>query len=311
VHGTFRQIAFADQCTSDAIIKDTLARGSIGSLPLFAAQTTEPAGCVWSIATVSGSAVKALATVPDNLFGESVAAALDKSYWTLTAAHYIDVSASGKLAYLEPLNRGYEPHSVGTSGDGRVYGIEQADAGGLPQNWSLRVTDITDRRDIASLSGWAEGLNLGNDGHLYFNVFSPRDCSIYEIVSPDQVAKRVRCNMGSPQQYAVGRDGTIWQPGFLGVVSTSQQGAMKYVGPFDPVPCVGNIAALRPKSLVITPDNTLWFFYQRLWHVDAEGKLSSIALPLHADGASAMIGTTDGSLWLVVRDGLLQFIPAL
>lgn len=307
-HGTFRRIAFTDRCTSDAAGEFSLALGSIGNTPLFVTETTGAAGCGWSVATVSGSAVKVLASVPDNLFGERVAAGSDESYWATTASHYLAVSASKKPAYIEPFSQGYEPRSVGVGADGRVYGIEQSGGGLPPLNQSLRLIDITDSAAVASLSGWADSLSLGNDGHLYFKVLSERDCAIYEVTDPKHVVKRVSCMART--QFAVARDGTIWRSSFLGVMGTDPRGITKCIGPIEPIPVVGNGVALQPRSLVATPDDTLWFLYDKLWHVDAQGELSSIELPWDVRGTNTMIGTTDGSLWLVVRGGLLQFTPA-
>ena len=323
--GSLRHVPLPNDCTSDRL-NLSLAPGSVEKGPLFACWSGTCCGIEsmtgWTIATaLNGGETRVLANLPGRFPGRQVTAAPDGSLWAAADKGYLHVFRTKKISNVAAINEGYKAASVGVGGNGVTYGLEERSdpKGGN----STRLVDVPARATIASLRGWTEDLDQGNDHHLYFKTFNterePWRCTIYEVMR-NIVRVRSSCSW-SNGKVAVDSSGSIWQPEILGVSRTARNGSTLHVGPVEPFPCtINNTAILTPRELTVSRDDSVWFLLRhpyraanggifetmRLYHVDKRGRLSTIDVP----GAGKMVAMSDGTLWLVGVNELLQFVPA-
>jgi hypothetical protein len=298
--GTFERVPLADHCESVDSIGFGFALGSIGPAPIFAVQTQGAQRCNDSIATVRDDRIVVLAQTTGDawgLWGRRVAASADGAFWFATASRYVKIVPSRPPEYRATSGDGYMPASVGVDAAGRVFGLERHDNGSKDDG--LRLADLdTGTWQQLSPNGYAEDFIHGEDGNLYFKLFSNWRCHVYEVVPGRKPLLRAAC-LWQNGQVAIDPTGAVWAPSFLGVERTNADSSTKFVGPILPIPCeVSNSAALEAHVPIALPDGSVWFLYRKLWRVRADGEVSNIALPTDLRAPSAMIGTSDGSLWI-------------
>ena len=313
--GSFEEIRVGRPCGNIDDISESLALGSITTEPLFVARIDANGLCDESIATVRSGKIMAITTVPGIFINSRVAAAPNGTIWATSGMQYVTINASGSLSYANALSAGYKPVSVGIDSDGTVYGLESA---GDNSEGPARLVDVNDAVSYSVASGYVQSLVRGNDGHLYFKREMPRSCEIYEVLPHEPPLARTSCIESANQQMAIDRSGAIWQANFLGVQRTPRAGNLEDFGPIEAPPSdVYCVVCYFPRSVVVQGDDSVWFVYSnRLWRLDPRRVLSSVALPVR-EPASAMIGTTDGNLWIATglasfeQPGtLLRFSPA-
>jgi hypothetical protein len=290
--GTFTRIPLDDPCTKTEPLWFTL--GSIGTTPLFTAKISDNGDCGWSISTIADAAIRPLTPPVEEL--AEFAAAPDGSFWAISESAYVHIRTDGKRDIVPKSGSEYQPASISIDGDGRVYGIE---SNGGPSPLPLRLVDLISHAFSQLDPGAPTDIRRGLDGNLYLTVFNGPACLSYRIVA-GIASKMSGCHANA----AVTAAGTMWEPSHIGVLHVRSDGSATPIAiPAFPCKTNSNTAESQTRSVVAEP-NGAWFIYRGLWHVLPSGALSSIAFPagFHPD---TMIGTTDGTLWLIAgSDGM-------
>lgn len=316
LQGVFHFVPLDDKCESTDNFGYSLTTTSTDAAPLFSIQTTIGAKCAWNIATVSNDRIALIAQVDEDLFGTTVSAAPDGTYWFISDNRYVNVTSSDAKhpTFTDPFTTGYVPTAIGTTSEGEIYSIERHNT--EAQENDLRLVTIADGTSVRiPLRGWNENLIRASNGRLYFRLFEHWHCHIFEITDSGSAVDKTPCLWENGHGIAVDSRGAIWQPGFLGISEYNAAGRnSKTVGPVAPVPC-DIYSPLRPHVVIADRHGAIWFVYGKLWRVDKHGMLSSIDFP-SKQSPSAMVATVDGTLWFPGRDAdgkdaLVHFIPTL
>jgi hypothetical protein len=309
--GVFQYLPLDDKCGSIGGLTTTLTDAA----PLFSLQSTISGACVWNIATVINERIATIARVDDDLFGSTVAAAPDDTYWYVSDNRYVKVAASdaARRTSVPPFAIGFTPTTIGTTARGEVYSIERRVSQG--QENDLRLVTIADGTSVKiPLRGSNESLNRASNGRLYFRLFENWHCHIFEITDSGAPVDRIPCYWQNGNGIAVDPKGAIWQPSFLSIVQIDASGHIsRSIGPVAPMPC-DIYGWMGPHVIIADGQGVIWFIYDKLWRVDPHGKISSISFPV-AQNPSSMVETSDGSLWFPGKDAsgkdaLVHFVPA-
>jgi streptogramin lyase len=313
--GTFEMIALASPCTD--LLAMTLRTDLQNKKPLFSLRAgLGYAQCTWSIASVRSNQVVTVAPVAHDLSGSAFTPTADGAFWFVFQGQYVRLSPNGQETLSPPRNGGFTPVAVASTGDGHLFSIEAE--GPRNEAHHLRVVNL-DRGTSTKipLIGWVDDPMRSFAGQLFFRLYSgwphnPR-CTVFQITNAGAV-ERAHCEWENAGFMAVDRDGSIWQPEMLGVSN-----GRRYGGPVTPMPCsITNTAALEPHLITTYRDGSVWFVYaNELWRLDIQGRVTKSKLSPEVTGATAMVQTSDGSVWILGRTGsdfnqgnLYHFIPA-
>lgn len=156
--------------------------------------------------------------------------------------------------------------------------------------------DLTSNTSFELPSGYGARLDRELDGNLYLQYSGARSCRTFKITDSGSAADVAPCG-----SVAVAPDGAIWLAAMLGVGEYKNGLLVKRIWPIAPVPCtISNTAVLMTHSINVDERGNVWFLWDaRLWRLNARGELSSVKVPAY-EGASSMVETRDGSLWLTM-----------
>jgi hypothetical protein len=317
LQGVFHFVPLDDKCESTDDFGYSLTTTSTDAAPLFSIQMTSGAKCAWNIATVSKDRIALIAQVTEDLFGTTVSAAPDGTYWFISDNRYVNVTATDAKhpTYVQPFTTSYLPTAIGTTSKGDVYSIERHNSNA--QENDLRLVTIADGTSVRiPLRGWNENLIRASNGRLYFRLFEHWHCHIFEITDSGKLIDKVPCMWENGHGIAVDNTDSIWQATMLGIEQRTRSGLTRYVGPVEPVPStILNSAALEPRVIIADQRGTVWFVYKKLWRLDSHGVLTSKEFPF-GRYPSAMVETADGTLWFPGKDAdgkdaLVHFNPTV
>lgn len=308
-NGRFETIDLDPDCRQSVGIPHAIALDTGDREPIFVREKKQSDGaCGTLVSTIRDAKLEDLITSADVDTISAPATTADGSIWVLASdgKRYLQFKPDGLRSSTETTGALWVARSISADADDHLLAIEATvpDAKGQSQ---YHVVDVRTHRILQIRRGEPEELLRGSDGHVYYRLFDHSVCNFFRVDRARSLTKSFPCDFSNGDGLAVGLGGVIWQGGVLDIFSSDGR---KSIGPILPFPCtITNTAALTPSTLAANPTGDVWFLYDKLYHVDPAGAISSIAKPPGA-GDAGMLLSANGSVWLFGPTALYRFAPA-